>query len=120
LSIYVFLFYNILSNVTTGGIATMEDVKILRKLAYEYLQIANSDRNAENIKLHRAVNDLRQIRPVVLIDELPWSEMNINGELTLQCTDPFLRNVEWFLRSNIFKSRYFPADMVVPGYIPVS
>lgn len=97
----------------------MDDVKTLRKLAYEYLQIANSDGNAENIKLHMAVNDLRQIRPVVLIDELPWSEMNITGELTLQCKDPYLRTVEWFLRTNIFKSRYFPADMVVPGYIPV-
>ncbi len=97
-----------------------EDTKILRKLAYEYLQIASSDRNAENIKLHRAVNDLRQTRPVVLIDELPWSELNINGELTLQCTDPYLRTVEWFLRSNIFKSKYFPADMVLPGYIPVN
>ncbi|NLC69521.1 MAG: hypothetical protein GX754_12240 [Clostridiaceae bacterium] len=98
----------------------IRDAKILRKLAYEYVQIANSDRNAENIKLHRAVNDLGQIRPVVLIDELPWSEMNINDELTLQCSDPYLRTVEWFLRTNIFKSKYFPADMVVPGYIPVS
>jgi len=97
-----------------------EDAKVLRKLAYEYLQIASSDRNAENIKLHKAVNDLRQIRPVVLIDELPWSEMNINGELTLQCTDPYLRSVEWFLRTNIFRNKYFPADMVVPCCIPVS
>jgi len=102
-----------------GGIFMMEDVKILRKLAYEYTQIANSDRNAENIKLHKAVNDLRQIRPVVLLDELPWNEMNINNELTLQCTDEYLRTVEWFLRTSIFRNKYFPADMVVPGYIPV-
>jgi hypothetical protein len=96
------------------------DVKILRKLAREYFEIAHSDRNYENIKLHRAVNDLKQIRPVVLIDELPWSEMNINDELTLQCTDKYLRTIEWFLRSNIYKNKYLPADMIVPPFIPVA
>ena len=48
-----------------------EDVKLLRKLAWEYLKIAESEKNAGNIRLHTAVNDLKQIRPVVLIDELP-------------------------------------------------
>ena len=79
------------------------DEKILRKLAWDYLKFANSERNMENVKLHRAVNDLKQIRPVVLIDELPWSEMNFDNQLTLQCADSFLREIEWFLRSNIFK-----------------
>jgi len=97
-----------------------EDAKVLRKLAWEYFKIAFSDRNFENIKLHKAVNDLKMIRPVVLIDELPWSEMNINDELTLQCTDKYLQHIEWFLRSNIYKNKYLPADMVVPPFIPVS
>ncbi|HEY5585436.1 MAG TPA: hypothetical protein VIK78_13240 [Ruminiclostridium sp.] len=98
----------------------MEDSKILRKLAYEYLDIAKSNNNSENIKRHTAVNDLKQIRPVVLIDELPWSEMNINNELTLQCLDPYLRDIEWFLRRNIYKKRHMPADMIVPPFIPIS
>ncbi len=98
----------------------LEDAKILRKLAYEYHKIANSGRNLENVKLHTAVNDLKQIRPVVLIDELPWSEMDIDHELTLQCTDEYLRSIEWFLRSNLYKNKYMPADMVVPSYIPVN
>ena len=89
------------------------DMKVLRKLAYEYSKIVNSDRNSSNIRLHKAVNDLKQIRPVVLIDELPWSEMNINNELTLQCKDTYLREIEWFLRSNIYKKKYMPADMIV-------
>ena len=62
---------------------------------------------------------MKQIRPVVLIDELPWSEMNIDNELTLQCTDPYLREIEWFLRSNIYKNKYMPADMIVSPYIPI-
>jgi hypothetical protein len=97
----------------------LENKKILRKLAHDYFEIANSDKNKDNIKLHKSVNDLKQIRPVVLIDELPWNEMNINDELTLRCTDTYLRSIEWFLRTNIYKNKYMPADMVVPPYIPV-
>lgn len=96
-----------------------DDVKILSKLAYDYFKIANSYNNAEKIRLHTAVNDLKQIRPVVLIDELPWHEMNIDNELTLQCTDNYLRQIEWFLRSNIYKHKHMPADMVLPPFIPV-
>lgn len=96
-----------------------DDIKILRTLAYHYAQIANSDKNSYNMKLHYSVNDLRQIRPVVLIDELPWSEMNINNELTLICEDSYLRKIEWFLRSNLYKHKYMPADMVFIPYIPV-
>lgn len=95
------------------------DGKVLRKLAWEYLKIAKGDRNAENARLHRAVNDLEQIRPVVLIDELPWNEMNIDNELTLVCTDPYLREIEWFFRSHIYKNKYMPADMIVPHYVPI-
>ncbi|HHW48737.1 MAG TPA: hypothetical protein GXX14_09000 [Clostridiaceae bacterium] len=97
----------------------LNDSVVLRKLASEYYEIANSEKNKENIKLHKAVNDLKQIRPVVLIDELPWHEMNIDNELTLQCSDEYLRTIEWYLRTNIFKYKYFPADMIVPPYIPV-
>lgn len=96
------------------------DKKILRKLAYEYLKIIDSERNAEKIKLHTAVNDLKQIRPVVLIDEIPWSEMNIDNQLTLQCVDPFLKEIEWFLRRNLYQNRYFPADKLTLPFIPVN
>jgi len=95
------------------------DVKILRQLARRYADLAFSDKNAENIQLHKAVNDLKQIRPVVLIDEIPWHEMNINDELTLQCEDPYLKRIEWFFRTNLYKNKYMPADMVVPPFVPV-
>ena len=95
------------------------DAKVLRSLAWRYSEVAYSSKNAENIRLHKAVNDLRQIRPVVLIDELPWHEMKINDELTLQCEEPYLRRIEWFFRANLYKSKYMPADMVVPPFVPV-
>ena len=98
----------------------LNDTIILRSLAHQYFKISRDAKNAENLKLHTAVNDLKQIRPVVQIDELPWHEMNINNELTLRCTDPFLREVECFLRRNIYKYQYMPADLVLRPYLPIS
>lgn len=92
---------------------------VLRKLAGEYRLLTQQERFQENRRLHRAVNDLKPVRPVVLIDELPWVEMNIDDELTLRCVDPVLRDVEWFLRSNLYKARHLPADMILQPYVPV-
>ena len=97
----------------------MDEKNILRKLAGEYFMISQQDRFKENRKLHRAVNDLKQIRPVVLIDELPWNEMNLGDELTMRCTDPILKDVEWFFRRSIYKAKHLPADMILCPYVPV-
>ena len=64
------------------------DREILRSLAGQIAQIASLDVQKETRELHRAVNSLRMIRPVVLLDELPWNQLNASGELTLQCQDP--------------------------------
>jgi len=95
------------------------DVKILRELAGRYAIAANDDRNYERRLLHKAVNDLHMIRPVVLIDELPWNELNGEGELTLHCEDPFLRTVEQKLRQTLYKWNHFPADMIVTPYFGI-
>jgi len=97
----------------------MNEMTVLRQLAGDYFRLSQQDRFKENRKLHRAVNDLKPIRPVVLIDELPWVEMNIDDELTMRCSDPVLREVEWFLRTTIYKAKHLPADMLICPYIPV-
>lgn len=95
------------------------DKKILRALANTYFEIANSDKNHFNIFAHKNVNDLKGDRPIVLIDEIPWHEMNMNDELTLQCSDTFLMEVENELRMTIYKWTHMPADMVVTPYFGV-
>lgn len=98
----------------------MEGLKQLRLLAREYYEQAMSPVNAERMKLHRAVNDLQMVRPVVLIDEIPFHELNFDGSLTVVCTDPVLAGVEGFLRASLFQWKYFPADMILRPYIPVT
>ena len=61
-----------------------KDRQILRELAARYYEAAKNDRNSERVLLYKRVNDLKMIRPVVITDEIPWHEMNINGELDCQ------------------------------------
>lgn len=97
----------------------MEGLKQLRQLAREYYEQAMQPSNIEKIALHRSVNDLKMQRPVVLIDEIPFHELNFDGSLTLYCTDPILRETENFLRQKLFQWKYFPADMILMPFIPV-
>lgn len=98
----------------------MTDREIIRGLLQQYAAIANSDRNLEAIKLGRAINDLKtNTRPIVEISEIPWSELDFDGSLTLRCEDAFWRPLENMLRRTIFQHKYFPADMMVTPYLPV-
>mgnify|MGYP000750883509 FL=1 len=69
----------------------VNDVKILRTLAAQYAQIAFSDHQKDMYELHASVNDLHPERPIVLMNELTWSELNYDGSLTLLCQDEDFR-----------------------------
>ncbi len=91
----------------------------LRALARDYYEIAMGEENQQRAALHRAVNDLHMVRPVLLIDELPLYEMNVDNELTMTETDPVLREAEWFLRVRLYLRRHFASDLVLKPFLPV-
>lgn len=97
----------------------MDGIKQLRMLARQYYEEAMSPVNIQRMKMFRAVNDLKMERPVVLIDEIPFHELNFDGSLTLCCTDPVLRKAEDYLRKKLFQWKYFPADMILEPYYPL-
>lgn len=92
---------------------------LLRTLAWEYVCAVHNEKNMQARALHTAVNDLKMIRPVVLIEEIPFHELNFDGSLTLLCRDPDLCSAEDWFRRQLFKWKYFPADMILPPYFPV-
>ena len=92
-----------------------KDYDVLKKLAYEYKNFSENKRNAENILLWKAMNSLKPIRPMVMIDQLPWGEFH-SEELALQCEDPYSRLIETKFRQTLFKWKYFPCDMVIDPY----
>ena len=86
---------------------------ILRALASRVAEIAALPVQAETIRLWKALNGLKPARPMVRIDQIPWHEMDVDGELALQTQDPFCRNVETRLRRILYCWRHIPVDMVV-------
>ena len=95
------------------------DRDILRGLAAQYAVYARGPLNAERWRLHRAVNDRRMERPVVLIDEIPWGEYAAEPELVTRCTGEVERGYETFFRRKLFQWKRFPGDMALTAYVPV-
>jgi hypothetical protein len=98
---------------------TAADLSILRDLAARVAEIAALPIQEEKRELWRALNALRPVRPMVMIDQVCWNEMNLDDQLTLRCEDPECRGHEDFLRRTLFQWKYFPVDMVVEPFLRV-
>ncbi|MCC7361138.1 MAG: hypothetical protein IT317_16760 [Anaerolineales bacterium] len=98
---------------------TQADINILRPLAAQVAEIAALPVQAEKRRLWVELNGLRRTRPLVMIDQLPWNELNVDDELTLRCADPECRGYEETLRRSLFQWRHFPVDLVVEDFIRI-
>ena len=75
------------------------DQQILTQLAKEYREVAFAPVNEERRALWKALNGLRECRPLIMIDQLPWHELDVDGDLKLRCRDADARIVEDALRT---------------------
>lgn len=96
------------------------DRKILRELACRQREIAADGRNRERRERILAMHSLEPVRPPVWIDEIPWHEMDIDGELELHCEGAAAREIECQIRRTLFRWKYFPVDMVVEDALYVT
>ncbi len=99
--------------------ASKSDSGIVRALAAEYAGFASLDVQAERVKRYRESNARRMPRPVVLIDEIPWGEMDADGTLALQCQDALCRDMEWYFKSWLYRWKNLQGDLVLPAGYPV-
>ena len=99
---------------------TASDRDALRRLGDELAEIARLPEQQEIIGLWKALNSLKPVRPMVIIDQMPWNEMEINGELTLQCEHPFCRALETQLRRSLYRWKHAPGDLAIQPEIVVS
>ncbi|HEY3416999.1 MAG TPA: hypothetical protein VGM23_08965 [Armatimonadota bacterium] len=95
------------------------DRHIIRQLAAEVAEIAALPIQEEKKALWRRLNGLQPVRPLVMIDQVCWHEMNVDDELTLRCEDAECRQYEEQLRRTRYQWRHFPVDMVVEPLIRV-
>nr|WP_302305320.1 hypothetical protein [Ruthenibacterium lactatiformans] len=93
------------------------DQQILTQLAKEYREIAFAPVNEERRALWKALNGLRECRPLIMMDQLPWHELDVDGDLKLRCRDADARIVEDALRKQLYQAKYFPADKVFEPYL---
>jgi len=96
-----------------------KDKAIIRELAAQTAEIAALPAQEEKRKLWRRLNALEPVRPMVMIDQVCWNEMNIDDELTLRCENEECRFYEQQLRRTLFQWRRFPVDMVVEPFVRV-
>lgn len=90
-----------------------KDREILRGLAAQLAEAAALPIQEEKRRLWRGLNGLRPERPMVMIDQVCWNEMNIDDELTLRCSKAELRAYEETLRQRLYQWKHFPVDMPV-------
>lgn len=95
---------------------SIKDLTIVRDLAKKYLEIAMSDKHVRMRQRFRDSNDLKIVRPPVIIEEIPWHEMNFEGELDCFCEDGSLRGMEYGLRVALFREKYFKCDNYIEPY----
>ncbi|MFI5357000.1 MAG: hypothetical protein ACHQ4G_06680, partial [Opitutales bacterium] len=95
------------------------DREILRDLGAQVAAIAALPVQREKAELWRRMNDLRAVRPMVWITEVPWHEFSADTpELVLRCTAAWARDLEVDLRRTLYQWRHLPVDMIVSDYIP--
>jgi hypothetical protein len=94
------------------------DLAIVRGLAGRLAEIAGLPVQEEKRLLWRKLNALQPERPMVMVDQVCWNEVN-DDELTLRSTDPECRRYEEFLRRTLYQWNHFPVDMVVDPFIRV-
>ena len=87
-----------------------KDITVVRELAKEVMEYALSDRHVRMRKRFLDNNDLKIVRPPLIMEEIPWHEMNLDGELDCVSTDPELRGMEYSLRVALFRERHFRCD----------
>ena len=100
-------------------IVTTQERTILRELASQVAEIAALPVQQETIALWKALNALKPVRPMVMIDQVCWHEMNVDDELTLRTESPFCRDLETHLRRTLYGWKHMRVDMVVEPVISI-
>ena len=96
---------------------TNNDRQLLRDLAAQYAAYATLPVQTEKIKLWEALNTGHMQRPMVLLSQLPWNELDTDGTLDGTVSDPYWRRFEASLRKALYIWEHMPADQVLPPYL---
>jgi len=92
---------------------TPGDRNVLRELANRIAEIAALPDHAETAGRWAALNDLNSTRPTVRVYQLPWRELDVDGELELKCESGWARSAEEDFRRQLYQWKHMRWDMVI-------
>ncbi len=95
------------------------DLEVLRKLATRVAEISALPVQEEKRQLWRALNALEPVRPMVMVDQVCWNEIDANGEMALRCEDTECQGYEIVMRRILYQWDHFCVDMVVEPFLRV-
>lgn len=98
---------------------SQNDKGVVRELAKRYLELVTSEKQIEMVNRARATNDLEIVRPPVILGEIPWYQMDIDGELSLLCESKVARDVEFHFKKALFYMKHFRADNIFEPFFRV-
>jgi hypothetical protein len=92
------------------------DRLILRELGRRVAEIGNDPVNRDRARLWNQLNHLQASRPMVYIWQrvanVPWGELDVDGELTLRTGTSFARELETELRQRLYRFTHLVDDSV--------
>lgn len=94
-------------------VVSEKDKQILRELGEKIADIGSLSTQQKQRQMWSQLNRLEDTKPMVWIDEVCWSEMDVDGELKLQTSSPFCQRIESELRQTIYQWKHMQCDMVV-------
>ena len=92
---------------------SQHDRSLLRGLAAQVAEVAALPVQQESIERWRRLNRLERVKPMIWINEIPWHETDVNGELTIRTEDAWCQVQEERLRRTLYLWRHMRGDMVV-------
>ena len=100
-------------------VVSAQDRQILRELGEKVAGFGSLPIQKKTKQLWTSLNKLEMVKPMVWINEVPWHEMELNGDLTLRTSSPFCQRIESELLQTIYLWEHMPVDMVVePAIYP--
>lgn len=89
------------------------DRALLRELAEQQAEIAGQSCQQETEAQWRRLNSVQPGRPLVWVNDIPWEEMDVDGELAVCAQDEWCQRLETALRQTLYQWKHMRGDMVV-------
>jgi len=101
--------------------ADKRDIRVFRDLAKKIKELSLDTKNDRRIQLWEVHNSLKRTRPLVLCyPENAYGEIiPYHSDSILKIKDPFLRQYEWYLRSQIFHWEELCDDWIISSKLKV-